>query len=267
MKKILSVLLVVMMVLGLTACGSKAGTGTGNDPDPVNTAEKEKTEKTEYYKGWANSADFGTEGEFVRMDLSLDGSKFVMDVGKSHMTVVVGGIEMALYELEDKTYFHMVNPEAQADEWMVSPAGEESLVASAGSESSIDMKGEDFKSVEYVETVTENGVKYDVVNVTTNAIFEEGEEPTEETYKMYVNADTHKLAKVLVDEEVEPEDGSAGDTAKIKVTGTVSFYNGETAFEAPAEATETTYDELMMAFAFSFMGLIMSGPAASIFGN
>jgi hypothetical protein len=263
MKKLIAAILAVIMLAGLTACISE-------DPgkllaDDTKLSAKEKEQRAEYYKTWASSEDFGTEGKYMSMDLMFGETRFVMQVTDVGMTMVLGDSEAAMFQKDGKMYAHIKavgEDSAPVDEWYVAdvPEGEDPSLFDAGENDFQDGSG--FGTVEYVDTIKEGGKTYDVLNITGKGMF--GDEDTDQTYKGYVNADTHKLSRVEISTTMESADENA-ENKTVAVTGTISFIDALD-FTVPANATEQSYEELSMTFAFTMMAIMFSNPSvANIF--
>ncbi len=263
MKKLIAAILAVVMLAGLTACISE-------DPgklltDDTKLSAKEKEQRAEYYKTWASGEDFGTESQFMSMDLMFGETRFVMQVTDAGMSLIMGDSEASMFQKDGKMYAHIKavgENSAPVDEWYVAdvPEGEDPSLFDAGENDFQDGSG--FGTVEYVDTIKEGGKTYDVLNITGKGMF--GDEDTDQTYKGYVNADTHKLSRVEISTTMESADENA-ENKTVAVTGTISFIDALD-FTVPANATEQSYEELSMTFAFTMMAIMFSNPSvANIF--
>lgn len=260
MKKLIAAILAIVMLAGLTACLSEENIFPDTDDTKISAKEKEK--RAEYYKTWAASEDFGTEGQYLSMDLLFGETRFVMQATDTAMVMILGDSEIAMYQKDGKVYSHInaamgEGEESTAvDEWSVAtiPEGENPSMMDAAENEFQD--GSDFGTVEYVDTIKQNGKTYDVLNITGDSMFDED---VPQTYKGYVNADTHKLSYVEISTTTDNPDETAENKA-VAVTGTIRFID-KLDFTVPANATEMEYDELTMSFAFTLMALMFSNPA------
>ena len=266
-KKIIALILTVTMMFSIAACGTQKN-NTNIDPSSqdVIIPDADKTARAEYYKMWAESDDFGVEGKFSSMDMSLNDVRFFMEITDTNMTISVGENEFALYELDKKAYVYIktLSDGKVEEKWYVAdiPDDAESMLDGDDEENEFS-NGSNFDYVEYIDTVKEDGVVYDILNVKAADVFRNDE--NDRVYKIYVNADTHKMSRIELEEEIEDEEGNTAQA--IKVIGTIKFIEKGPEFKAPENAEKSEYEELMMTFAFGMISILSENPELSSFMN
>lgn len=278
MKKILALILAMVMVFALAACGSNE-TGTSTTPNTENTNQTETTDKVmtpdelqKYYEGYFASDDVGFAGECMTAD--TEGMKVIISTnkdGEGLFSMTVGENQFEIYKAKDKTeyiYAKIAGMEASGeneaveavDAWYKYVPAEDSENKEMFSSMSEDfdteelkVEADDIKSVKYEKT--ENGIDYITVVSTELEVEEgvtlEGAEPEtyEVTWTFGIDAKTHKIVSAS-----QTEDG---------VVSTITFSPADEIKVTIPESVETIDEEgvmgVYMAIIFSMMGNAMGG--------
>ena len=225
---------------------------------------------TEFYKDLFRSGNIKTEGEGVGGTVDANGLSFYMEMMPGYMFISKDDSSVEAFTV-DNTFYVYVSTAGGEGEGEAGTGSAYSAVIPEGENDPLDAMSlidtEDLSnfedaaidSMEYVETIEYDGVKYDVVMLTTTA-----ESPTDPSVTvpqegyLYFNAETHELAQidVSVTHKTTDEEGS-----EIEVTeDTVLFFFPLEPIEVPADITfeSVDYETLSMTFFFSIMGIIGS---------
>ena len=267
MKKILALILAMVMVFALAACGSNEA-GTSTTPNTENT-DKVMTpdELQKYYEGYFASEDVGFAGECITAE--GEGMKVVVSTnkdGEGLFSMTVGENQFEIYKAKDKTeYIHakitgMTDGEEtieSVDAWYKYVPAEDSenkeMFTSMVDDMDTDEMAVDadtIKSVKYEKT--ENGIDY--ITVVSTELEEkeetvEGDTSYDVTWTFGIDAKTHKIVSASQTEE--------------GVTSTVTFSTADKIEVTVPENVETIDEEgvmgVYMAIIFSMMGEAMGG--------
>lgn len=273
MKKILALILAMVMVFALAACGSNEA-GTSTTPNTENTNQTETTDKVmtpdelqKYYEGYFASEDVGFAGECITAE--GEGMKVIVSTnkdGEGLFSMTVGENQFEIYKAKDKTeYIHAkITGVAEGEEATESVDAWYKYVPAEDSEnkemftSMVDdmdtdemaVDADTIKSVKYEKT--ENGIDY--ITVVSTELEEkeetvEGDTSYDVTWTFGIDAKTHKIVSASQTEE--------------GVTSTVTFSTADKIEVTVPENVETIDEEgvmgVYMAIIFSMMGEAMGG--------
>ena len=262
MKKFLAIILSILMVFSLAACGDTEKE-TDNNTNTESTEIKDRTpeEIKEYYQTYFGSSDLGFAGSSIAvksdgMDITVATTKD----GEGLFSIGVLDNKMEIYkDKSGKQFVHVVLAATEAtedkeateatDTWYrfvpskESTAEDEDIFTSMSSDFNTDelaVKQENIKNIEYVET--KEGIDY--IKVTQTVKDEDTGETNDEVWDIGINASTHKIVTIsqTVDDIVQTVTFSNTDKIDVKVPENVE------------ECDEETVAGLYMAIIFSLMG-------------
>lgn len=248
MKKFLAIILAVLMVFSLVACGNETSIDTKNETDTGNTNIEDRTldEILTYYNGYFGSSDVGFAGETITAQSNgMDIVIATTESGEGLFSMGILGNKMEIYK--DKTgnqYVHMITKEMPAtdeteaveamDVWYKYVPSKEStsedndIFSSMSSDfdtNELSVNQEDIKKVEYVET--KDGVDY--IKVTQIIKDESTGETTEEIWDFGINASTHKITTIsqTIDDVVQTVTFSVSEKINVKIPEKIDECNEE----------------------------------------
>ena len=215
---------------------------------------KTDEDKAAFYADFKNNVgEFNFVGKDIRIYQGSEGAAGMMMVTAHNMVMIQVTKDeaesfAAMYENEGKLYIQTVLPKEGGDgseeAWYVTdvPDGEDPLGEMSGT-STEDYTYEDNMTMEYLETVEQDGVVYDKVKVTTTEDGDEGAanfwfvEETVEVWKLEMN-------------QVDAESGA-------EINAVMEFFTNEDGI--PAYSTtpqELSYEEATMTFAMAMFSLL-----------
>ena len=197
------------------------------------------------YEGYFDREDIISENAKITMLASMEGVTYTMVVaqvdGVSVVSMDFGVASIDIYETSDKLY--ACAKAEGVEEWTYAPiASEEEAEETMSMGEDVTIDTETITSYSYKEEVVEDGVVYDVLDIT----MEEDGNITEGV--CYVNRETQKLAKY---------DFSADDQVMIC---TIEEIDTITIPEAAANATESTSEDISM----SIFGVMLMGMTSAM---
>lgn len=206
-------------------------------------------DKAAFYADYKNNVGkFSFKGEDIRTVQSYGGESMEMVTAHNVVAVMYGGQEATMLVNGNKLYVHTVVAEEKGgdptDTWYVAdiPEGEDPLADFGGSTESYTY--EDDMVMEYMETVEVDGVKYDVVKVTsTSSEEEEGNDAI-----FWFDEATLEVWKL----EMEMHDEESDST----VSALMEFFTNDEITDVPANAQEIGHEEATMQFALAMMGIL-----------
>ena len=224
---------------------------TTEAPTQSGTAD---TDKAAFYADYKNNVGrFDFVGEDVRIIQSTETQTLVMEnahnMVKAEVVVVEADYSSTMYVDGSKLYVRTVLPDegktVPKEEWCVAdiPEGEDPLENMGGS-STEEYTYEDDMAMEYLETVEENGVRYDKVLVSSGS--EEGGEAL-----FWFEESTLKVWKLEMEGDVD-ETGTAANAV-------MEFFTNDDALPSfSMTPKEVGYEEATMVFAMAMMTLLYS---------
>lgn len=261
MKKFISVVLVLMLVLAFVACKNTDTKPVADDPTVTTEPTQEGTnpeaevtpeptevpvtpeptmspeEKQDLYNNYIKSDDFKVFGDALKMEVNdEDNSNYTLISSDKALSITTErGLFGIILADENQVYIHTVvnatdTTEAK-DIWKlcINEEEENGLLESFGkldSDTLFTNLNADDTTVTYVETYTKDDVEYDVLKLVYMESEDTGEDvinvPREIT--LTVLANTHEV--ISLDAEVEDE-----DTGNSKVH--IDFINSDGLFEIP----------------------------------